>query len=240
MAMKNLTRLFWLPITFLFLSFTLPAVYATETQNLTEIKSAAEQFLTKQTATLFQHQKVRIMMGNLDPHLKLPKCTHPLTIQPDMDLSKSNNTIQVSCHGEISWGVRIGYKLQRFAQVLTPSKTISKGEKITENDLQLTENDITSLNSYFTDKSSVVGQVAKTIILPGQIIQTTQIIPAKYVKRGEMVTLIAEIPGLKITSKGTALNDGTLGESIQVKALGSKRIVDATVVSEHTVKVSTQ
>lgn len=177
-------------------------------------------------------------MNSLDPHLKLPKCTTALTIQTDNDLSKANNTIQVSCHGDVTWGVRLSYRLQRFAQVVTPSKTLAKGDKILENHLQFVENEITSLNSYFTDKNSVVGQTAKTIILPGQIIQTSHIIPSKVIKRGEMVNMIAEIPGLKITSKGTALNDGTLGESIQVKTVGSKRIVDATVVSEHTVKVS--
>ena len=220
--------------------FIIFSASAAELQNLSEIKIAAEKFLLNQTALHFQNQKTNIILSNLDPHLKLPKCTHSLDIQPDMDLSKVNNTILVSCHGEISWGVRLGYKLQRFSQVVTPTKTLSKGERITENDIQLIENEITQLNSYFTEKKALIGQTAKVTILPGQIIQTNQIIPSRFVKRGETVTIIAEIPGLKITSKGIALNDGTLGESIQVKAAGSKRIVDATVISEHTVKIDPQ
>jgi flagella basal body P-ring formation protein FlgA len=240
MAMLNLTRLIKIPFILSTIGFFVLNAQAAELQDLAEIKNTAENYLLAQTAIQFQNQKVTLILGNLDPHLKLPKCTDPLVPQPDIDLSKPNNTLLVSCHGNVSWGVRLSYKLQRFAQVLTPSRTIPKGEKITENDVRLIENDITQLNSYFTDKSSVVGQLAKTIILPGQIIQANQIIPSKFVKRGEMVTMIAEIPGLKITSKGTALNDGTLGEAIQVKAVGSKRIVDATVVSEHTVQVSPQ
>lgn len=214
--------------------------FAAELQDLSQIKTAAELYLKNQTASQFQHQKTKLHINALDPHLKLPKCTEPLSVQADFDLSKANNTIQVTCQGDVTWGIRLSYKLQRFAQVITPTKTIAKGDKILESDLQLIENEITTLNSYFTEKNSIVGQTAKTIILPGQIIQSSQIIPTKFVKRGEMVNMIAEIPGLKITSKGTALNDGTLGESIQVKAIGSKRIVDATVVSEHTVKVSTE
>lgn len=213
--------------------------YSAELQDLSEIKKTAEIYLNSQTAMQFQHQKTKIHLNSLDPHLKLPKCTQALSVQPDVDLSKANNTIQVSCHGDVTWGIRLSYKLQRFSQVITPTKTIAKGDKILESDLQLIENEITTLNSYFTDKNSIVGQTAKTIILPGQIIQSSQIIPSKFVKRGEIVNMIAEIPGLKITSKGTALNDGTLGDSIQVKAIGSKKIVEATVVSEHTVKVST-
>lgn len=240
MAMKNLTRLFLMSMVLFSFCIPIKPINATEIQSLAEIKQAAEKFLATKAGLHFQNQKVNIVIGNLDPHLKLPKCTQPLSIQPDIDLSKPNNTVQITCNGEVSWGIRLSYKLQRFAQVLTPTKTISKGEKISENDLQLVENNITLLNSYFTDKNAVIGQVAKGIILPGQIIQSSQIIPSKFVKRGEMVTMIAEIPGLKITSKGTALNDGTLGDAIQVKAIGSKRVVDATVVSEHTVKVSTQ
>lgn len=211
---------------------------ATELQDLSEIKTAAELYLKNQTAVQFKQQKTKIYINPLDPNLKLPKCTETLTVQADSDLSKANNTIQVSCRGDVTWGVRLSYKLQRFAQVITPTKTLARGDKILESDIQIIENEITALNSYFTDKNSIVGQTTKTIILPGQIIQSSQIIPSKFVKRGEMVNMIAEIPGLKITSKGTALNDGTLGESIQVKALGSKRIVDATVVNERTVKVS--
>lgn len=214
--------------------------FAAELQDLSEIKAVAELYLKNQTTIQFPNQKTKIYLNSVDPHLKLPKCTQSLSVQADSDLSKANNTIQVSCRGDVTWGIRLSYKLQRFAQVITPTKTIAKGDKILENDLQLIENEITTLNSYFTDKSSIVGQTAKTIILPGQIIQSTQIIPFKFVKRGEIVNMVAEIPGLKITSKGTALNDGTLGESVQVKAISSKRIVEATVVSEHTVKVATE
>ncbi len=240
--MLNLIRAFISPVIIFgcILFFPIRNIQAAELQDLTEIKTVAEQFLKAQTEVQFQNQKVKILLNNLDSRLKLPKCPKSLSVQPDIDLSKAHNTLLVSCHNDISWSVRMSYQLKRFSQVITPSKTILKDEKISESAITLIENDISQLNSYFTEKNSVVGQVAKMTILPGQIIQSNQIIPVKFVKRGEIVNLIAEIPGLKITSKGTALNDGTLGDSIQVKAIGSKRIVEATIVSEHTAKVTTQ
>ena len=57
------------------------------------------------------------------------------------------------------------------------------------------------------------------------------------IKRGDVVMIIAKAGALSVKSAGVAINDGRLGQQIQVKNKASKRIVVARVISSKQVQV---
>ena len=59
----------------------------------------------------------------------------------------------------------------------------------------------------------------------------------QLVKRGDIVTILAEIKGLTVRVNGNALTDGHRGDEIRVKNQRSKRILQAEVIGPGTVRV---
>jgi len=57
------------------------------------------------------------------------------------------------------------------------------------------------------------------------------------IKRGDTVNIIAQREGFKITMKGQAMANGSIGERIKVKNLSTKKIINGSVTSKHSVKV---
>jgi flagella basal body P-ring formation protein FlgA len=57
------------------------------------------------------------------------------------------------------------------------------------------------------------------------------------VKRGDLVVIIAESKGLKITTRGQVKKKGRLGEQIPVVNLDSNKVLYARVIDANTVKV---
>ncbi|WP_417670897.1 flagellar basal body P-ring formation chaperone FlgA [Roseibium sp.] len=58
------------------------------------------------------------------------------------------------------------------------------------------------------------------------------------VARGEKVTLTFELPGMKLTTRGQAMDDGAKGDVIDIMNLQSRRIVPAIVTSRGQVRVA--
>jgi flagellar basal body P-ring formation protein FlgA len=57
------------------------------------------------------------------------------------------------------------------------------------------------------------------------------------IKKGQLITLIAATPGLKITTQGEARENGRLGQQIKVINLSSKQDVRGVPIDEQNVKV---
>jgi flagella basal body P-ring formation protein FlgA len=89
----------------------------------------------------------------------------------------------------------------------------------------------------FTQSEDLVGMVAKRSIRHDAVITPKMVKPKRLIKRGDMITIIAESNGLRIHTKGEALMDGHRGQIIQVKNQRSGRQVSAEVIAQSTVRV---
>jgi flagella basal body P-ring formation protein FlgA len=116
---------------------------------------------------------------------------------------------------------------------------LARGTRIEASDLELVERNLSNLPyGYYSDKQAAVGLLAKRTIATTTVITPTMLQEPTLVKRGERVSIIAENGPLKIRSSGKALRDGKSGEVIGIRAEGSRRTVEAVVVSEGVVKVT--
>ncbi len=125
--------------------------------------------------------------------------------------------------------------------VAVPSLTraVNRGEIVAQEDISVTKQPRRSVGSFKPlDPSQIVGLAAKRALRPDQPITAADFAPPVLVTRGDTVTLVFELPGIMLTARGTAMDNGTKGESITVLNPTSKRIVHGTVISQGKVQVT--
>jgi flagella basal body P-ring formation protein FlgA len=131
------------------------------------------------------------------------------------------------------------FPFARGGLVVVARRVIEPGEVINALDLALVpgrqERGTQKTYSRLTDIS---GQVAKMRIPAGRPITNRSIRSVHAVKRGEDVTVRFEGTTLRITMKGRAIQNGSLGETVRVMNVNSKRMFDARVVGAGMVEIS--
>lgn len=101
---------------------------------------------------------------------------------------------------------------------------------ITVPDERITANTVTSADQ-------LVGREVRHALSDGDLIHTNDVIPARLVTRGSLVTLKIETPFMQLTSQGRALQDGAEGEAVRVNNTQSNRMVEGVVTGPGEVSV---
>jgi flagellar basal body P-ring formation protein FlgA len=125
-----------------------------------------------------------------------------------------------------------------MVDVVISKKPLGRHKPITEDDIELLKMDLAKLPSgAITDPEAVLGKRAKRAIGAKTVLRTDLVELPPLVKRGDVVVIIAESGGLKITALGEVKKKGRLGESIPVMNYDSKKILYGRVLDSSTVKV---
>lgn len=207
-------------------------------ENHNHIRKSVTQFLTTKSIEQ-QLDDISIEVSQLDHRLKLKKCESPLDIHMRNNTMPGNLSVAVSCTSSQPWKIYIQASVHAFKPVYVAKSPISRGEGIYPNSVELKKRNITSLNGrYITDITHLEGTVAKRQINQGQIISPILLAKSKLIKRGESVTIIAEMSGISVRMKGKALNDAAAGEQVRVKNMKSKRIIEGIAVKRGQVRVN--
>lgn len=207
------------------------------------LRQAVEGFMQTQTDDLLarygRDSRVEFSVVDIDPRLNVSDCpqTLAMTLKRQTNLS-SRQSVEVRCNSTNGWSVYVPVDIAIFRPVVSVISTLPVNATIRAGDVQLVETDITRLNGrYLTRIDEVVGMAAKRPLIAGSAVNTEQLAQPVLIKRGEAVTIIAEVDGLSVRMPGVAMADGRRGEPIQVKNSTTARMVDAQVVSEGVVGV---
>ncbi len=234
------TKLTWLiPVLLATQGWTHTAWSQTSYQSLDSISSEAQSFLTA-AAQERTDGAVEVSINPLDRRLRLTECQQPLTLAmaPGARL-RGATSVRVSCESDTPWSLYVTGNISVYGYALVTRRTLARGETLSSGDVQLVEKDLTNLYyGYFNRAEEVLGQQATRALPAGQVLTPNTIKPALLIRRGDQVTLMAEIGGIEVSMMGEALNDGIQGQRLRVRALNSKRVVEGQVVSANVVKVT--
>ena len=129
--------------------------------------------------------------------------------------------------------------IEMLTDVVVTQKPLGRHKPISENDIQLVKMDLAKIPANaIVDPELVLGQRSKRAINAGTILRTDLVELPPLVKRGDMVVIVLESKGMKITALGQVKRKGRLGERIPVVNFDSKKILYAQVVDANTVKVN--
>jgi flagella basal body P-ring formation protein FlgA len=212
--------------------------WATPLQSLDSIEQAAYVYAMEHVQT--HYDMPRIVVGSLDSRLRLQQCEHELeafTAQNKVGLG--NQTIGVKCDSSIPWSVYVPVIVKLFKPVVVTTKAMAAKHIITSTDVMLKRIDVASLRQgYLTDTKLLIGQQLKYAVSMGSALSQNKVKPEKIVRRGDLITLLAEVGEMEVRMNGTALSDASMGQRIQVKNSSSKRVVEGIVDAPGIVRVS--
>ena len=135
--------------------------------------------------------------------------------------------------------INVSAKVEIQAEVVVAAERISKGTTITDGMIRMEKIKIRGpIGDFCTDFALVTGQVADRNIQPNQPVAKAHLAKAVDVKAGDLVLLVAENSEVKLSTRGVAKKDGSIGELIPVLNLRSNKRLFGRVMDAGMVQVS--
>ena len=231
------TALFAGFLTLLALPLTTPAASTPSAyQSLASIRHAVKTFIAGE----HRGEKVsEIQIGHLDPRLRLAQCDRALdTFRSNGSRGYGAVTVGVRCQGAKPWTLYVSANIVAYGTVYTLAGSLPRGAILTRDDLKPVTRNLAELRpGYIAQADEAVGMALRRPLRMGEILDTNALKRPTLVRRGEQVQVVAESGGIRVSSKGTALEDGARGDRIRIKNMTSKRVIQARVVAANRVTV---
>ena len=144
----------------------------------------------------------------------------------------------VNVNGVLENKVELCGWLDVFGTVVCASRDLKRGTVIQEKDLYKERRNISNMvEDVVVDMSQVVGLMTKHNIKRNDTLKRWVLKASPVVQRGDLVTILVQSGGLRVTAPGKVLDDGFKGQSVSVlNTMSSKKII-ARVIDSLTVQV---
>ena len=183
----------------------------------------------------------RIKDIQVTENLVLPNGRISYTVKPprnDALAGKIPFTVNFDVNGKFYKRVWASATIEIFTRVVVTKKPLGRHKPITEDDIEVQRMDLAQLPSdVITDPEVILGQRTRRAIGSHTVLRSNLVEFPPLVRRGDVVVILAETGGLKITTVGQVKKKGRLGERIPVMNFDSKKVLYARVLDSNTVKV---
>ncbi len=125
---------------------------------------------------------------------------------------------------------------KEFQQVVVSNMPLGIDHIITEGDVRIVLKPSSTPREAHS-LSEVVGRRVRRPIGKDNTIKMDYLDTKEVIRRGDMVIIMAEKGGLKVTTKGIAKDNGSSGEMIRVENIRSGKVITGRVVEPGIVKV---
>jgi len=183
----------------------------------------------------------RIKDIQVSDNLILPDGRITYTVKPpsnDTMTGKIPFTINFDVNGKFYKRAWASATIEIFSNVVVTKRPLGRHKPISEDDIEIQQMDLAQLPSdVITDPEVILGQRTRRAIGSQTVLRSNLVEFPPLVKRGDVVVILAETSGLKITTVGQVRKKGRLGERIPVINFDSKKVLYARVLDSNTVKV---
>ena len=144
----------------------------------------------------------------------------------------------ISVDGVVRKKVKLSGWVDVFESIVCAARNLKRKDIIKADDVYLARRNISHGSAnYLIDIGKVTGLMAKHSIKADKSIKEWMLEKSPVVSKGDLVTILAESSGLRITVPGKVLMKGFAGELVKVQNLMSKRKIYAKIVNPSTVMV---
>lgn len=131
-------------------------------------------------------------------------------------------------------------RVHRLVEIPTISRRLKTGEIIQPGDIKWLNLRARQVNrNIITDADQLIGRTPQRFLAPGRPVRGGDVRRPRIVKKGSVVTMVVTTPNMVLTSKGRALDHGTRGDTIRIRNLKSKTIVEAEITGPNAVRILT-
>lgn len=184
-------------------------------------------------------RRVEVVLGQLDPRLKLAPCDKVHAYMPDGVQMWGKTRVGLKCEqGPVRWNVTWPVTVKVWAPALVATVPLRPGMPIKEADVRMSEVDIAASPSPALVKhAEVLGRSVVHNIEPGQSLRQDDIRARRWFAAGDQVRLHVRGSGFSIASEGMALTPGDEGRCARVRT-DNGRVVCAQPVGERVAELS--
>lgn len=184
--------------------------------------------------------RAEIEVNRLDRRLRITACRQPLeTSLNRQERPAGRVSIRVQCNEDRApWSRYVQASVQVFEPVVVVTRTVRRGERLQSGDLRLAERDTALLrDTVYREPERAMGMALRRTVRADQPLTGQSVTEPVLVERGDAVTIVAGNGQVRISHRGTALQDGALGKRIRVRNTRSERVVQGAVTAEGRVEV---
>jgi flagella basal body P-ring formation protein FlgA len=135
-------------------------------------------------------------------------------------------TVTVRVAGRDVRQLPMTFHFRRLVRVAVVARPLEPRRGLVPDDVRVEQRPATEVPpDALTDGGDVTELEVLRAVQPGEVLTPRVVRPRLAVKRGELVTLLLEGSGFRITTQGQASEDGRRGDSVRVLNLSSKREV---------------
>lgn len=193
------------------------AVSFLETQSPVLIQTKVEDFLQMQTQGA--PGRVEVVVGVIDPQIKLSKCAALEASLPLGSHAWGKTTVAVSCTTPSRWTIYVQANVSVFANYIIAAAPLAQGRVVTLNDITFANGNLANLPSgIYTDASQVIGLIVGTSLTAGSVLRQDLLRSPLAIKQGQSVRIITSGAGFVVGAAGYALSDASVGQLVQVRA----------------------
>lgn len=204
-----------------------------------EIKAAVQRFITEKLGgrgwdvsirQLSAPQGIKVSKGVRNLELLAPagwQGWEPVSI-----------ALVVRVNGVVEKNLSLRLLVDARTEMVTATRQLLAGTVLTAEDLQLQKQDLASAGGApVKNISDASGKKLRTTLRAGAPVRSNQLVNVPVVVSGQLVTIVAENAGVRITVSGRAKSAGGTGDLIRVQNMVSNKEIPARIVDASTVRV---
>ena len=217
------------------------AFAAPATQVVTEarVKEAVADFVREKTANLGVETAIR-RIGPI-PELKIPAGAVTYEVQAPASWEgwgRANLALIVRVNDRVEKNIPVNVEVEALADTVVALRSLERGDVVGPADVAVRRIDISSLSGkVYRSAEEVIGKRARVAIRANTPLRGENLEKVPLVRSGQLVTIIAESPTLRLTATGRARGNGAEGDIVMVQNLGSLKELPARVIASGTVQV---
>ncbi len=203
------------------------------------IAAAAEHFVLRELPAT-SRASARVRAAALDARLRLARCNGPLEAawSPGA-VPSARTTVRVSCTGSAAWRINVPVTLRSRVEALVLVAPAARGASLGDGDVAVKTVLVDGLaHLYIRSLDEVAGRHLARAAPAAVPLQATWFAADNIIRRGQAVTLVAAVDGVRIRAAGRALSDGAAHERVRVQNLSSLKVVEGIVENDTEVRVT--
>ncbi len=212
---------------------------AADHQAIEQLSQGAKSFLAEKIGPMRSNHQLKIRVGKIDSRLRLHKCGQAIDyFIPAGRQAINTSTLGARCEFPKPWSLYLPVTISIYTPVLVAAHPIGRGVPLQQDDVKLVDYDLKRLpNGYYQDVAPIVGKITTAPIVAGKALTPKMVKNQQIIKRGNRVTIVATIKSVRVSMHGIALANGSLGETIKVKNIDSRKIIQAQISGPNEVKI---
>jgi flagella basal body P-ring formation protein FlgA len=202
-----------------------------------EVRTAVERYLTEKLRG--RGWQTTISQLAIPQRVSLPKGVRDLEIVAPSSWDgwgAVSMALLVRVNGVMEKNLPLRLTVDARTEMVVANRQLLAGTVLTEEDLSLQQREVAqAAGLHVSAIEDVVGMKLRSMVRSGAPVKSNQLQKVPVINNGQLVTIVAESAGFRMTVTGRAKGSGGVGDIIKVENLNSRkqfpaRIVDSTTV----------